>query len=263
MRLIITGAASGIGRATATLFAASPHGDARARMLLVDRDDKGLSAVAEEVVKLGADAKTLVADLADATAPGRIVDQAEIGLGGLDALISNAGAIHMFVLKDLELEEYERVFAINTRATFLLAKAAYPLLKTSRGVIVATASISSEHPTAPLGAYSASKAALVMLIRQMALEWGPDGIRCNCVSPGPTHTGMTAKTYDDPARRERRGLDIPLRRIGAADDIARAIHFLAGPAAGFVTGTNLMVDGGMTQTLMVSPAAAVNTMTNR
>jgi len=159
--------------------------------------------------------------------------------------------------------DLERVFAINTRATFLLAKAAHPLLKASRGDIVATASISSEHPTAPLGAYSARKAALVILIRQMALEWGPDGIRCNCVSPGLTHTGITAKTYDDPAKRERRGLDIPLRRIGAADDIARAVHFLAGPAADFVTGVNLIVDGGMTQTLMVSPAAAVNTMINR
>jgi NAD(P)-dependent dehydrogenase (short-subunit alcohol dehydrogenase family) len=263
MKLIITGAASGIGRATALLFAASPHGGGVAKMLLVDRDGEKLQTVAVEATAIGADTYTVVADLSDAAAPSRIVAEAEQRFGGLDALISNAGAIHMFPLQDLDVEEYDRVFAINTRATFLLGKAAYALLKGSHGCIVATASISSEHPTAPLGAYSASKAALAMLIQQMALEWGPDGIRCNCVSPGPTHTGMTAKTYDDRAKRERRGLDIPLRRVGTPEDIAQSIHYLAGPGAAFVTGVNLMVDGGMTQTLMVSPAAAVNTMTNR
>jgi NAD(P)-dependent dehydrogenase (short-subunit alcohol dehydrogenase family) len=185
-----------------------------------------------------------VADLADAEAPARVVSKAQAAFGGLDGLVSNAGMIKVGPLSSLSLADYELVFSVNTRATLLLAQAAYPLLKASRGSIVATSSLASEMPTPPLGMYSASKAALVMMIQQMAAEWGSDGIRCNCVSPGSTMTPMTAKVYADPAERAKRERAIALRRIAQPEETAQAIAFLLGPRASFISGVNLLVDGG-------------------
>ncbi|MGI4952420.1 MAG: SDR family NAD(P)-dependent oxidoreductase [Janthinobacterium lividum] len=261
MRVIVTGAASGIGRAVCRLFAAEPPDRTPPRLLLVDRDAAALAAVADEL-RAGCDAvETAVADLADPAAPSSIVAQAADRLGGLDALVSNAGAIHAMAIEQVSAAEFDRMMAINVRATLLLGQAALPLLKQSHGSLVATASISATNPTPSLGVYSASKAALVMLVEQMALEWGPFGIRCNAVSPGPTHTGMTAASYDDPARRDRRAQDIPLRRVGEPEDLARAILFLIGPAAAFISGINLVVDGGLSRTVMVSSSSAAHTVT--
>jgi NAD(P)-dependent dehydrogenase (short-subunit alcohol dehydrogenase family) len=236
----VTGAASGIGRAAALRLVAD---DDTVDLLLVDRDAAGLDAVARELPS----ATTLVADLSDPAVGERVAAAAG---ERVDVLISNAGICTAAPLVELELEEYERTFAINTRATWLLAKALYPALRDAHGCIVATASISGEEPTAPFGAYSASKAALIMLVRQLAFEWGPDGIRCNCVSPGTVHTPMTDAVYADPGRRAERASHIPLRRVAVAEDLAAAIAFLAGPDARYVSGVNLVVDGGLQTTLM-------------
>ena len=263
MRLIITGAASGIGRATAILATQFKLFETPAQLVLVDRDPEGLKAIVEMLGASSTRAVPCVADLSSADAANQIVEAARQSFGGIDALISNAGAIHSFKLQEVSLEEYERIFAINSRATFLLAKAAYPLLKESRGAIVVTASMASQHPAPALGAYSASKAAAAMLVQQMALEWGPDGIRANCISPGPTMTAMTAKSYADPAKRDARAGDIPLRRIGLPEDLANAALFLVSPAAAFITGVNLVVDGGLSLTTMVSNASAATNMDSR
>ncbi|NMG41701.1 SDR family oxidoreductase [Chelativorans sp. ZYF759] len=260
MRTIITGAASGIGRATALQFATKTMTDESPAMLLVDRDAAGLSSIAAEASSGGATVHTFVGDLADPMVPARIVTEAVARLGGLDVLISNAGVIHMKPLVDLDADQFDWMMNINARATLLLGRAAHPHLKASKGAIVATASSAAENPAVPLGAYSTSKAALVMLIRQMAAEWGPDGIRCNCVSPGPTHTAMTKASYDDSEARERRGREIPLGRVGQPEDLARAIHFLAGPGAAFISGVNLLVDGGLSATLGNSKNSAANTI---
>jgi NAD(P)-dependent dehydrogenase (short-subunit alcohol dehydrogenase family) len=169
----------------------------------------------------------------------------------LDVLVSNAGIAPGGMLDALDPAVYELTFAVNTRATWLLGKALHPMLKANGGgAIVATASIAAEEPSAPVGAYSASKAALVMLVRQMAYEWGPDGIRCNCVSPGMTHTGLTDGTYSDPAKKAERAAHVPLRRIADPEDVASVIAFLAGPDAAYVTGVNLVVDGGVQTSLL-------------
>ena len=110
--------------------------------------------------------------------------------------------------------------------------------------------MSAHQPTPGLGFYSSSKAALLMLIRQLALEWGKDGIRCNTVSPGPTYTPMTQTGYADPARRAQRESMIPLGKLGQAEDVANAILFLIGPGASHITGIDIAVDGGMSQNLM-------------
>jgi glucose 1-dehydrogenase len=250
VRAVITGAASGIGRAVAERLAAdaAARGE-RASLVLVDQTGQALAEVAGS---LDADAHALALDLADADAGERVAVAARERLGGLDVLVSNAGVATARPLAELSLEEYERTFAVNTRATWLLAKACYPLLRSARGALVATASIASVEPAPPMGAYAASKAALAMLVAQLAYEWGPDGIRCNCVSPGLTHTGMTDATYSDPERRAERAAQVPLRRVGQAQDVAAVIAFLAGPDAAYVTGENVLVDGGLQTVLLAA-----------
>lgn len=246
MRVIITGAAGGIGRAIALRGAAAGNLSA----LLCDQDERRLDTTAREARAMGAEILTHAGDLTDIHLPQRLVAAAERGFGGLDAIVSNAGALRGAPLKDLTVEDFDFQFAVHVRPTWLLGKAAYSLLAQSGGAIVATASISAEHPTPPLGAYAASKAALVRLVEQMAVEWGPVGIRANCVSPGPTLTPMSAGGYADPARRAAREATIPLRRLGSAEDVAGAVMFLLSADAAYVNGANLVVDGGLSRNLM-------------
>jgi NAD(P)-dependent dehydrogenase (short-subunit alcohol dehydrogenase family) len=254
MRVVITGAASGIGRACAELLAGGTAVPGDHRLLLADRDATNVDLVAKAI---GPAAATAIVDLSEADCGDRIVAAAIAHMGGVDAIISNAGIISGGALVDQSPADFDRVFAINTRSSWLLAKAAYPHLKQSRGAFVATASMSATQPTPALGFYSSSKAALLMMVRQMSVEWGPDGIRCNTVSPGPTYTPMTAAGYSDAARRDQREACIALRKLGVAEDVANAILFLIGPAASHITGIDVLVDGGMSNMLM--PASGAGT----
>jgi len=247
MRVVITGAASGIGRAVAERLAsgqviAGPH-----QMLLTDRDADGLKTVADGI---GAAAAICVADLSSLDCGDVIIAAATAHMDGIDAVVSNAGIIAAGALVDLTPADFDRIYSINTRATWALAKAAHPYLAASKGAFVATASMSATQPTPGLGFYSSSKAALLMLTRQLSLEWGKDGIRCNTVSPGPTYTPMTKSGYDDAERRAQRESMIPLGKLGMADDVANTILFLASPLAGQITGIDILVDGGMSNNLM-------------
>lgn len=247
MRIIITGAASGIGRAVAELLARGSGLPGPHQMLLTDRDEAGLTKVAQS---LGPAAGTFVADLSAPDCGDAIIGAAIDQMGGIDGLVSNAGIIAGAPLIDQTIEQFELIYAINTRATWLLGKAAHQHLAKSKGAFVATASMSATQPTPGLGFYSSSKAALLMLMRQYALEWGPDGIRCNTVSPGPTYTPMTKIGYDDAARRAQRESTIPLGKLGLAEDVANAILFLLGPQSSHITGIDILVDGGMSNNLM-------------
>ncbi|MDQ7907453.1 SDR family oxidoreductase [Phytohabitans sp. ZYX-F-186] len=253
MRMIVTGAAGGIGRAVATLAAQRHEG---CSLALVDRDKGVLDEVADRVGALGARAVAIAADLATVDGPADAVRAAEQAFGGVDALVSNAGIGGLAALKDIAAEDWDRVFAVNARATLLLAQAAYGSLAAVGGSIVATTSVSARFPTPPMGAYSPAKAALLMLVKQLALEWGPAGIRVNCVAPGPTDTPLTFTAFGDQenpkavANRAFRESQIPLRKIGRPEDIARAVLFLAGPDASHVTGTEITVDGGLSLALM-------------
>ncbi len=252
MRIVITGAASGIGRAVAEQAVHSRLLTGEHRLLLVDRDAANLAAVA---APFGDSAATLVADIMQDDIGDRIVAAARDHMGGIDGLTLNAGIIAGGALADLAAADYDRLFAINTRGNWLIAKAAFPELKASRGALVATASMSGHEPTPGLSAYSASKAALLMLVRQLSVEWGPDGIRCNTVSPGPTLTPMTAAGYSDPARREQREAGIPLRKLGTPEEVANAILFLLSDLASHITGIDILVDGGMCNALTVATGA--------
>ena len=252
MRVIVTGAASGIGRAVAQLLGAGSVLTGPHQLLLTDRDADGLKAVADAI---GPTAAICVADMSAPDCGDTVVAAALAHMGGIDALVSNAGIIASAPLVDQTVEQFERIYAVNTRATWLLAKAAYPHLVASRGAVVATASMSATQPTPGLGFYSSSKAALLMLIRQLSLEWGGDGIRCNTVSPGPTYTPMTEAGYADADRRAQREAMIPLRKLGTAEDVARTILFLLGPQSGQITGIDILVDGGMSNNLMPATGA--------
>jgi NAD(P)-dependent dehydrogenase (short-subunit alcohol dehydrogenase family) len=247
VRLLVTGGASGIGRAVALAMAGRHPGIA---IGLVDRDEHGARSTAQELARVGARCIAVGSDLATVDQPIAAVQTVEHELGGIDVLVSNAGVSGGGPLKDLSVEDYDAAFAVNARATWLLARAAYPSLVQSRGAIVVTTSISGHFPTPRAGAYSASKAALLMLVKQLALEWGPDGIRVNCVSPGPVDSAMTFRSFGDtrdPAARERRRYReslAPLRKLGAPEDVAEAVVFLAGPGASHITGAELIVDGG-------------------
>lgn len=250
MRSIITGAASGMGRAIAARFAA----DAAIRdtgLLLVDLSVDGLAAVAAELKDSGANVTTFVGNLADPAACAAVGDAAKDAMGGVDALISNAGIVASPTgLLETSVEKYELDFAVNARATWLLGKAVHPYLKESRGAIVATASLAAQQVAPFLGGYSASKAALVMLVRQMAFEWGKDGIRCNCISPGRILTALNQQVVkQDNASAE---VKLALGRAGSPAEIADVAAFLAGPHSSYITGANIAVDGGMEVSLMAA-----------
>jgi len=247
MRVVITGAASGIGKAVAELLAAGEVHPGPHQMLLTDRDEAGLQKLAGEI---GPSAAIHVADLSAPDCGDSIVAAAIAHMGGIDGVVSNAGIIAGGPLLEQTVEQFEKIYAINTRATWLLGKAAHPYLAKSNGAFVATASMSATQPTPGLGFYSSSKAALLMLMRQCTLEWGPDGIRCNTVSPGPTYTPMTQAGYDDAERRAQRESMIPLGKLGMAEDVANAILFLLGPQATHISGVEILVDGGMSNNLM-------------
>lgn len=167
-------------------------------------------------------------------------------LGGLDAVVSNAGVSRPSSLVHLSLEDWDYLLAVNTRAPWLLAKAAHPALRASRGSFVSVASMSGVQPNPGMGAYSPSKAAVLMLVRTLAQEWAADGIRVNAVSPGLIHTSLTARVYADAATKASREALVPLHRIGNPDtDIAGLVAFLIGPDAGYVTGQNILADGGL------------------
>ena len=236
MRVLVTGAASGIGRATCLRLAR----DARARgqtaeIATVDvvplRELDGLAA---ELRKLDAKALPLYGDMGDADAPARVVGEAVDAFGGLDGLVSNAGINRPAPLVRYTVDDWDRVFAVNTRATWLLAQAAYQALKASRGAIVAVGSM-----------YGPSKAALIMLVRVLAQELGREGIRVNAVSPGMVRTGMTAKVYADARVAAERDALVPLGRVATPEDVADVVAFLLGADARYVNGHDLVVDGGV------------------
>lgn len=248
MRVLVTGAASGIGRATCLRLARDAQARGQAgKIAAVDVEvSPALETLGADLRSLGADVLLLAGDMGTTDAPGRVVREAVEHFDGLDGLVSNAGVNRPGPLLSYAVEDWDRLFAVNTRATFLLAQAAHPALAASRGAIVAVGSMSGSNAHAGLGAYAPSKAAVIMLARVLAQEFGRDGIRVNTVSPGMVRTGMTAAVYEDAEVAAARDALVPLGRVAQADDIADVIAFLLGDDARYVSGHDLVVDGGVT-----------------
>jgi NAD(P)-dependent dehydrogenase (short-subunit alcohol dehydrogenase family) len=248
VRALVTGAASGIGRATCLRLARDARATGRkAWIAAVDlAPSAGLDSLVEDLERLGAVVLPGHGDMATAEAPGRVVSEAVAAFGGLDGVVSNAGINRPGPLLHYTVEDWDRMFAVNTRATWLLAKAAHDTLAAARGAIVAVASMSGSHAHANLGPYGPSKAALIMLVAVLSQEFGRDGIRVNCISPGMVRTGMTEKVYADQAVAAARDALVPIGRVAAPEDMADVIAFLLGPDARYVNGHDLIVDGGVT-----------------
>jgi len=235
---IVTGAASGIGRATAQLFAQEG-----ALVLAVDLLGKGLSDTHKGVAAIAC----LEKSLADDDASDRIVETAIGRFGRLDIVMNNAGVAFNARVEEMDDEMWERTLAVNLTAQMRLCRRAIPHLKESpAGRIINVASVMAEGTDFGLAAYCASKAGVAGLTRTLALELGKFGITANFLEPGAIATGMTSPLWNArPDIAEIWAKKAALRRLGQPIDLARAALFLASDDGGFVTGHGLVVDGGL------------------
>jgi len=240
---LVTGAGSGIGRATAQRFA-----EEGATVVAADLQGQSVQEVAAE---LRGDSLALELDVTSSASIAQGLRSLVERFGGLDVVVNNAGVSIPGTVEELPEEEWDLGLAANLKSVYLLSKAAWPLLvQRGGGAIVSTASISGLWGAPADAAYSASKAAVIMLTKCMALDGAPVGIRANCICPGWTQTPMIERLFarrPDPeeARQVATGFH-PLGRLGEPRDMADAMVYLASDEASWVTGAALVVDGGLT-----------------
>jgi NAD(P)-dependent dehydrogenase (short-subunit alcohol dehydrogenase family) len=246
-RILVTGGSRGIGRAICVRLVhdALQRGLAPKIVVTATGTSPDLQALVAELQSMGAQALAVTGDLNDPAVPERLVDQAVEFCGGLDTVIHNAGGNIAGTLLKTSVEDWDTVFAVNCRAFFLLGKAANRALRESKGSMCAIGSAAAERVQAFTNAYPVAKAALVMLMQQMAYEWGRYGIRVNCVSPGLSLSRSTESAFATDEDQKRVGAHIPLRRLGQPEDVASLVAFVVGPDASYLTGENINVDGGL------------------
>jgi len=241
-RILITGATRGIGRAAADLFHA-----AGATVAVNGRKAEDVAAVMAAL----RDERVIAApgDLAAPGAAAAITTRAAGDMGGLDILINNAGVFRQGRMESFDEAEWDFTFAINLKAAYFAIQAALPHLRASRGSIVNVASESGLMGNDESAIYCATKAGMINMSRALALELAPD-VRINCVCPGAVDTDMiaedAARSGDAQGYLDELEAYYPMGRMGRAEEIAEAIAYLASPAAAFITGSALSIDGGST-----------------
>ncbi|WP_431025101.1 SDR family NAD(P)-dependent oxidoreductase [Halomonas sp. H5] len=243
---VVTGAASGIGAGIARALA-----EAGADVALLDRNLSGCEALARELDDLPGRRLPLACDIADEPQVWQAAAAVEEALGPCQGLVNGAGILRPGGLAEVPLDEWNAVLAVNLTGYLLCARAfGRPMRDQGRGSIVHIASVSASQPQTWSGAYSPSKAAVAILSRQLAAEWGGFGVRSNTVSPGMIRTELSADFYARPGVTEAREAFTASRRIGEPEDIANAVLFLLSERAGYVNGAELGVDGGLPCMLM-------------
>jgi NAD(P)-dependent dehydrogenase (short-subunit alcohol dehydrogenase family) len=238
--VVVTGAAGGLGGAISSRVA-----DRGGFVVALDVDGGAAERAAADIRAAGGRAEPVQCDVTDqasvAAAAGAVLERH----GRVDGLVNNAGILTKAPLADETLESWERTMAVNLRGYFLCLQAfGRAMREAGRGAIVNIASIGATAPTVGAGAYCVSKAGVVALTRQAALEWGSAGVRANAVSPGFMKTAMTADRYAVSGLEERRAQLVPLGRIAPVEEVAAVVEFLLDDAAAYVTGREIVVDGG-------------------
>ena len=247
-RVIVTGAGSGFGRATARKFAE----EGASTILLAEYLPDRAAAVKEEIQALGANAIPVTGDVGDPEICDRIIRTMTEAAGGIDVLVSNAAPFHkqtpfLEFSRDVWLKE----MAVNLNASFILGQQAARVMAAAGaggGSILYTSSINANGAGRGSAAYCTTKAGILTLVKVMAVELAPYNIRVNAVSPGPADTARSVQLVGE-AKMEafrKRFPGVPMNRLATADDIANAFLFLASEDAGYITGHNLVVDGGLT-----------------
>ena len=233
---IVTGSTRGIGRAIAEGLMT-----AGARVVISSEDAADTARVASELATPG-----IACDVTDAAALARLVDFARVELGGIDVLVCNAGITgRPGPFADIDMGDYDRVMATNLTSQVDLCNLALPhIAARGGGSAILVSSISGLRGNGRINAYALAKAGVAQLARNLAVEWGPRGVRINAISPGFIATELSGPLLSDAAFMARRMAMTPLRRPGLPAEVAGAVVFLASPAGAFVTGHNLVIDGG-------------------
>ncbi len=237
---IVTGGASGIGEATARLLAREG-----ASVAVADIDDEGGKRVAAEIGTAGGEAYFVKTDLSKTAQIRRMIERTMKKYGRLDILHNNAIWFRHGSATELDEKDWDLTLNVGLKAVFLAAKYAIPAMrKSGGGAIVNTGSVHSLASFATCTAYDSTKAGVLGLTRVLAIDYGPD-IRVNAVLPGAILTPLWDKLKVPPRERRRYAKMVPAQRLGTGEDIASAVLYLASDEASFVTGTSLVVDGGL------------------
>jgi NAD(P)-dependent dehydrogenase (short-subunit alcohol dehydrogenase family) len=240
---IVTGSSRGIGRAIAELFA-----EAGAKVVISARNVAPCEETVAAIKAKGGDAMAVPARISDKAQLENLVTKTRDAWGRIDILVCNAAVNpHYGSLESLSDEVFERMCVNNVLSNLWLSKLVAPEMKERRGgSIIFIISVAALHASLTLGMYGITKAADYALCRNLAAEWGPFGVRVNCIAPGLVKTDFARVLYEDPERRAAREAATPLRRLGEPEDIAGAALLLAAPAGAFITGQTIVVDGGTT-----------------
>jgi meso-butanediol dehydrogenase/(S,S)-butanediol dehydrogenase/diacetyl reductase len=248
---VVTGAASGIGSATALLFAQK-----NINTILIDLDEDGLKSTAEAARAMGVSSEVIIGDVSD-PAISNVAATAAMDLGSLEYLFNNAGIESVGTIEDLDVKQFERTLSINLTGYFLMAKACIPYMRSMNfGCIVNNSSDAGLRGMHASIAYSPSKAAVIQLTRSLCIDLGEFNIRVNCVCPGAVKTPLCdrfneeigKRTGSTGARIQQNFIEahVPLRRIGCADEVAQLVYFLMSDLGAYINGAVIPIDGGLT-----------------
>ena len=243
---VVTGAGSGIGASVAKLLA-----EQNARVAMLDRDVDAVHQQADALRLQGADVLPLCCDISVLDEVTQAAQKVLSYWERCDVLVNNAGLLRAGTLSNVSLEDWQYVLSVNLTGYLLCSRAFFePMKKARHGSIVNIASISGLFPQSGSGAYSASKAGVLQMSRQMAVEWGPYGVRSNAICPGMIRTALSAKFYEVPGFEAKRAAVTASRRVGEPQDIANVALFLASDRSDYINGAEMVVDGGMQCMLM-------------